>query len=207
MASPMSPEQRGMVQTVSWHRAEAVAGYVEVAYQTAPWDAHAATYAAEQRLLMPPLLPLVAHRLVRLVAEHPRAGTTIVGDQSYRFAHVNVGFTVQAGETLLLAVVRAAEAMDAKTFIASLGELQRRALGRRLQAAEMTGSTVAFSSMARWGVRRHIPILPPYCSMMVAHTAPDPDGTAILGASYDHRVLTGADVVLLLQALSNPEVS
>jgi pyruvate/2-oxoglutarate dehydrogenase complex dihydrolipoamide acyltransferase (E2) component len=203
----MTPEQRGMVQTVSWHRAEAVPGYLEITYDPELWTAYAAAYTAEQRLLMPPLLGLMAHRLVRLAAAHPRVNTTIVGDASYRYTHVNLGLTVQAGETLMLAVVREAETKDTAAFIAAVGEVQRKAMTRRLQSAEASGCTLAFSSMARWGVRRHMPVLPPYCSIMVAHTAASTDGTAVLGATYDHRVLTGADVVQVLQALSKPEVT
>jgi hypothetical protein len=37
----------------------------------------------------------------------------------------------------------------------------------------------------------------------VAHTAPD-HGIAHLGATYDHRLLTGFDVVRVLQALALP---
>ena len=88
--------------------------------------------------------------------------------------------------------------------IDSLGELQRRAIARRLRPEESGGATVAFSSMARWDVSRHIPILPPYTSLMVAHAAPRHSGMAVLGATYDHRVLSGFDVARLLQKLSQP---
>jgi hypothetical protein len=58
--------------------------------------------------------------------------------------------------------------------------------------------------MARWNVSRHIPILSPFTSMMVAHTASS-NGSAILGATYDHRLLTGFDVVQALMSLSTPK--
>jgi hypothetical protein len=40
--------------------------------------------------------------------------------------------------------------------------------------------------------------------MMVAHTASS-NGSAILGATYDHRLLTGFDVVQALMSLSTPK--
>ena len=67
-----------------------------------------------------------------------------------------------------------------------------------------SGATVSFSSMARWNVSRHIPVLPPQTSLIVAHAAPKGSGRAVLGASYDHRLLTGFDVAQVLQALSQP---
>src|SRR5262249_1300554 len=69
---------------------------------------------------------------------------------------------------------------------------------------ESSGATVSLSSMARWGVSRHTPILPPQTSLIVAHAASDRSGTAVLGATYDHRLLTGFDVVNVLRALAQP---
>jgi hypothetical protein len=58
--------------------------------------------------------------------------------------------------------------------------------------------------MARWNVSRHVPVLPPYTSLIVAHAAPV-SGQGTLGATYDHRVLTGFDALSALRALAKPE--
>ena len=73
-----------------------------------------------------------------------------------------------------------------------------------LAPVEMRGTTVGFTSMARWGVRRHIPVLPPHTALMVAHAAAPKEGPAVLGATYDHRMLTGFDAARLLQKLAIP---
>jgi hypothetical protein len=41
---------------------------------------------------------------------------------------------------------------------------------------------------------------------MIAHAAPKGSGRAVLGASYDHRVLSGFDVARLLMELAKPPV-
>jgi pyruvate dehydrogenase E2 component (dihydrolipoamide acetyltransferase) len=201
--SPLSAEERGMLQTVSWHRDQAAAAYLEIEYDPIPWEQYAADYAAARRLMMSPLLPLMAHRLASLALETPRVNTTIVDGGRYEFRRVNLGFTVQAGETLYLVVVWEAATLGSDAFLDRLGELQRRALGKKLRPDECRGATVSFSSMARWNVSRHMPILPPFTSLIVAHAAPR-DRPAVLGASYDHRVLTGSAVARLLQKLSQP---
>jgi pyruvate dehydrogenase E2 component (dihydrolipoamide acetyltransferase) len=94
--------------------------------------------------------------------------------------------------------------MDAADFIAALGEVQRHAMAHKLRPEESSGATLSFSSMARWNVSRHIPILPPQTSLIVAHAKAKATGTAVLGASYDHRLLSGFDVVQVLQELSRP---
>lgn len=201
---PLSPDEHGMLATVLWHRDHAAAGYIELEVDPAPWEAHARRHAEQHRLLMPPLLPLMAHRLVELVRAEPRLNAAIVGDRRYRYADVNLGFTVQAGRTLYLTVVRGADRLDAARFVDAMGDLQRRALAHKLAPAEMSGATVAFTSMARWNVSRHVPILPPHTGLIVAHSAPRGSGRAVLGASYDHRLLSGFDVVQVLQALAQP---
>jgi pyruvate/2-oxoglutarate dehydrogenase complex dihydrolipoamide acyltransferase (E2) component len=200
----LSAEESGMFHTVAWHRDRAAATYLEMEYDPAPWEAHADAYAKANKLMLSPLLPLLAWRLVEVVRDNPKINATLVNGRRYQYAPVNLGFTVQAGESLYLTVVRDAAKMDLVGFIAALGEVQRHAIAKKLKPEEVSGATVAFSSMARWMVSRHVPILPPYCSMMIAHAAPKGSGRAVLGASYDHRVLSGFDVARALQQIATP---
>jgi pyruvate/2-oxoglutarate dehydrogenase complex dihydrolipoamide acyltransferase (E2) component len=208
LTRPLTPPERGLLSTVAWQREHAVAAYLEIEYDPRPWDEYAAAFAKDRRLLINPLLSLLAYRLVRLAPEHNANGTIIEGDEPSHatYQHVNLGFTVQAGDSLYLCVVDLADTLDEAAFVARLGELQRRAMAHKLAPVEMRGTTVAFTSMARWGsVRRHMPVLAPYTALMVAHTAPPADGRpAVLGATYDHRLLSGFDTVRLLQKLANP---
>jgi pyruvate/2-oxoglutarate dehydrogenase complex dihydrolipoamide acyltransferase (E2) component len=200
----LGAEAHGMLMTVQWHRDCAVHAYLEMEYDPAPWDDYAATWAREQKLMLSPLMPLLAWRLVELAKTMPRINATIVNNRLYQYRPVNLGFTVQADSTLYLTVVRDAHQMDATRFIDAMGTLQRNAMAHKLRASETSGATLAFSSMARWKVSRHIPILPPFTSLMVAHAAPRDTGKAVLGASYDHRLLSGFDVTQVLQAMIKP---
>jgi pyruvate dehydrogenase E2 component (dihydrolipoamide acetyltransferase) len=200
----MSGEERGMLSTVLWHRDRVAHGYLEVEYDPKPWADHAANYAKQNSLMLSPLLPLLAFRLVELARASPRINATIVNEQRYQYHQVNLGFTVQAGQTLYLAVVHGAQEMDAARFIGALGEVQRHAMAHKLRPSESSGATLSFSSMARWNVSRHIPILPPYTGLIVSHAAPHASGHAVLGASYDHRLLSGFDAAQVLRALAQP---
>jgi pyruvate/2-oxoglutarate dehydrogenase complex dihydrolipoamide acyltransferase (E2) component len=200
---PFTPEMRGMIRSLSWHRDEVAAGYIECSYDPSAWDAFAAEFQKEHGLLLSPLLALMAWRLARLAKEKPRINACFRADGAYTFDHVNLGFTVQAGDNLYLVVVRDAESRSAEEFVRELGELQRAAIKRALKEEQTTDATIGFTSMARWNVTRHIPILAPRTSLMVAHSAAGAGG-AVLGAAYDHRMLTGADVAKLLAALSKP---
>ena len=200
----LSEEAHGMLVTVQWHRDQVAAGYLEVEYDPAPWEEYAAEYAQQNKLMLSPLLPLLAHRLVELAKENPKINASVVNDRHFLYTPINLGFTVQADKTLYLTVVRDAHLMSASEYIAALGEVQRHAIAHKLRPNEVTGATITFSSMARWRVSRHIPILSPYTALMVAHAAPRGSGRAVLGASYDHRILSGHDVAKVLQELTQP---
>jgi len=197
-AEPLTPEQRGMLRTVSWQREHAVPGYVEVAYDPAPWQKYASEFKKTHGLWFDPLLSLMGWRLAQLAAEHPRINATIAGASAHLYEDVNLGVTVQADATLYLVVVKGAQRLDAQGFVRELGGLQLAAMRGALEPEQTSGATVSFSSMARWNVTRHMPVLPPHTSLIVAHTA------AQVGATYDHRLLTGYDAVRVLQALTKP---
>lgn len=200
----LTREEKGMAATVTWHRDFAVSGYIEIDYDLAPWAEYAKQFQEARGLLMPPLLPLMAWRLVEIAQEIPRLNATMVGNKRFEYAPVNLGFTIQAGDALYLAVVRDAQSQDEFGFVNALGDVLRRAAGHNLRESEASGATIGFSSMERWKVTRHIPILPPHTTLMVAHAAGQ-GGKGVLGASYDHRVLNGGQVVAALKKLVMPK--
>jgi pyruvate/2-oxoglutarate dehydrogenase complex dihydrolipoamide acyltransferase (E2) component len=189
-----------MLRTVSWQREHAVPGYLEIEYDPAAWQQAAAELKAANGLWFDPMLSMMAWRLAQVAAEQPRVNATVVGASAYLYEDVNLGFTVQADASLYLVVVKGAQRLDALGFVRELGALQLAAMRHTLSAEQTTGATVSFSSMARWNVTRHVPVLPPHTSLIVAHTAAG--GVARLGATYDHRLLTGVEAARVLQRVA-----
>jgi len=198
---PLSAEERGMLRTVLWQRQHAVPGYIEIACDETAWQEYGLAFMKQHRLLVNPVLSLMAWRLADLARENPRLNSTMVEGGRHVYGRVNLGFTVQSGDALYLTVVENAGAMDAARFVNRLAELQRHAMVHKLKPAEVQGATIGFSSMARWQVARHVPVLPPFTSVMVAHAA------GVLGATYDHRVLNGFDVVSALRKIGTPQTA
>lgn len=201
---PLRSDQRGMLATVTWQRDVAVPGYIELAFDASRWEQVASAYQRQHQLLLNPMLCLMAWRLVQLAATHRAINATLVEGQRWEYDSVNLGFTVQAGEVLYLAVTRDAAQREQLGFVQHLIDVQRRAAAHALKPDEVQGATIGFSSMARWKVSRHVPVLAPHSALMVAHTV-GADGAGVLGATYDHRVLHGADVVGILRKLAQPE--
>ena len=201
---PLLGHERGVLRTVTWQRDVAVPGYIEIEYDHGAWEQTAAAFGRAHGLLLNPLLALLSWRLVELAVQNPRCNATIVGEQRHEYGSVNLGFTVQAREVLYLAVVRGADALGEVAFVHRLVDVQRRAASQSLEPAELQGATIGLSSMSRWKVARHVPILAPQTALMVAHTV-RADGQGVLGATYDHRVLHGGDVASLLRKLAAPK--
>jgi pyruvate/2-oxoglutarate dehydrogenase complex dihydrolipoamide acyltransferase (E2) component len=200
----LSPEERGMLRTVLWQRDEAVPGYVEIEYDAAAWEQFAGEYQKRKRLMLSPQLALMAYQLVRFAAAHERWNSTIVGELRHVYRSVNLGFTIQSDTTLYLGVVQDASSLAGDQFVERLSQLQRGAMAHNLRASDLTGATISFSSMARWKVTRHVPVLPPHTALIVAHAGAR-GGAGTLGATYDHRVLTGFDALSAIQAVASPD--
>ena len=135
----LTPPQHGMLRTVAWHKSEAVPAYLEISYDPAPWAEYAADFQQRHRLLMSPLLALLARRIVDAAIEQPTLNATLLGEQGHIDDHVNLGFTVQSGDNLMVVVVREAENLDELAFSQKLGELQRRAMRSALRPDEDIG--------------------------------------------------------------------
>ena len=195
---PLTSHHRGMLKTVSWQQSEAASGYLEMPFDVKAWEEYAAEFRTRHSLMMDPLLALMSSKLCRIAANSPKLRATIRNGELYVYNQVNIGFTVQSGQNLLMPVLRDGAALTEEAFVGALGKLQRQAMKNALRPEEASGATVAFTSMARWNVSRHIPILPPHCALIVAHS------TALLGATYDHRVLTGFDAAQALKELTKP---
>ena len=167
------------------------------------WVEYAGEFQKRHGLLFNPLLSPLAWRLARAaVAPAPRQFDNLCGATLALYDHVNLGFTVQAGPNLMVIVVREAEKLDQGAFVSKLTDLQRRAMRNSLRPEETRGATIGFSSsMARWAVTRHVPVLLPNTAIMIAHAAASLQN-ACMGAVYDHRVLNGADAINVLRTLA-----
>lgn len=209
--TPLTPYQKAMIKTVSWQYSQACATYLEIIYNHAAWRQHAESFVKEYRMILDPMLSLMAYSLVRAAVENPLINSTIENGELVTFNTVNLGFTVEVNNQLFLLVVENAAQYGRLEFVKRLGELQKKAFKGTLQQNELSGATIAFTSLAKRGVSRHIPILPPGAALMVSHSAPLPVSggsesfvPCVLGATYDHRVLDGSAVAQALGKIAAP---
>lgn len=194
-----------MARAVTWHPDVAVPAYMEVLADPGPWRDRADSVRREQDVLVDPLLGLVASQLVEAIARFPLISSTLIEAGRVLYETVKIGFTVQTGSRLVLVVVRGAETMPRTEFLRTLGRLQRGAFSDQLAPDDVSGATIAFTSLQTAGLTRHMSMIPLHCSLIIAHSPGGEDtGRSVLGATYDHRVLRGYMVGDVLSFISQP---
>ena len=134
----------------------------------------------------------------------PLLNATLRGEERFLYTELNLGFAIQAKASLVMAVVRNAGVLNRIGFVLALQKLQKRAAAGKLTPEQTTGLTLALSSLAGAKVTRHIPVLPPHTSLIVAHSAKPSAGPGAIGATYDHRLLDGETVARVLGQLFQP---
>ena len=195
----LTHDERGMLRTVLWQRDYAVPGYIEIPCDEAAWKDYGLAFQKRHRMLVNPSLSLMARQLAELARDHPKLNSTLLDNARFAYSQVNLGSPCSpAMRSTWSSWKMPRSSWTNCNSSTGLSELQRHAMAHKLSPAEIQGATVSFSSMARWQVTRHMPVLPPFTSLIVAHAQ------GLLGATYDHRVLSGFDVVNALKLMAAP---
>ena len=205
---PMTSTDQAMLKMVLWQKENTVPAYLEILTDQSHWDTYAQGLMKDQNILINPLLSILAYRLVKIAKNYPEINSYFNGENIIIYKSINLGFTVEVKENLYLVVIRDADKMDELTFIKKLFKLQKKAFNDKLNYDETSEATIAFTSLSKVNVYRHIPILPTHTGLIVAHSSPSEvvvkknvSKPVVIGATYDHRYLKGGRVAKILNEM------
>jgi multifunctional 2-oxoglutarate metabolism enzyme len=170
---------------------------------------------------------LIGYAVVRAVADSmPVMNSTYTTDEAgkpmvVRNPRVNLGIAVDVeksdgSRTLLVPVVKNADALDFRGFWLAYEELIRKVRENRLSPDDFAGTTVTLTNPGTIGTKQSVPRLMPGQGCIVgvgsidypaAYGGADPAALADFGVSkvltltstYDHRIIQGAESGLFLQ--------
>jgi 2-oxoglutarate dehydrogenase E1 component len=170
---------------------------------------------------------LIGYAVVRAIADHlPVMNSSFATDadgkpQVVRNPHVNLGLAVDhersdGTRTLLVPVIKAADALDFRGFWGAYEELIRKVRSNKLSPDDFAGTTVSLTNPGTIGTRQSVPRLMPGQGTIVgvgsidfpaSYLGADPATMADLGVSkvvtltstYDHRIIQGAESGQFLQ--------
>jgi pyruvate/2-oxoglutarate dehydrogenase complex dihydrolipoamide acyltransferase (E2) component len=163
-------------------------------------------------------LPFVARATIAALREHPALNATLEGEGYTQYQAVHLGIAVSLGENgLIVPVVHDAHELSVEGLAARVKDLARRARGGQLNPDEVRGGTFTITNPGQFGSTMATPIInQPQVAILDLEAVvkrpvviSDVDGNdsiairpmTILGLSWDHRALDGAQAAQFLAAV------
>ncbi len=157
---------------------------------------------------------LVVKAVAIALKQHPAINSSFQGDTIRTNEHVHIGVAVAVDEGLLVPVIRFADGKSLSHISTEVKEFAQKAKAKKLQPAEMEGSTFTISNLGMFGVDEFTAIIntPNACILAVSGIAQVPvvkNGAVVPGnimkvtLSSDHRVVDGASGAAFLQTLKS----
>jgi pyruvate dehydrogenase E2 component (dihydrolipoamide acetyltransferase) len=146
--------------------------------------------------------------------QHPAINSSFLGDKIRTNEHVHIGVAVAVDEGLLVPVVKFADGKSLSHISVEVKDFAGKAKAKKLQPAEMEGSTFTISNLGMFGVDEFTAIIntPNACILAVSGIQQVPvvkNGAVVPGnvmkvtLSCDHRVVDGASGAAFLQTLKS----
>ena len=153
---------------------------------------------------------LVIKASAMALRQHPSINSSWLGDKIRINHHVHVGMAVAVPDGLLVPVIRNADIKSLSQISADAKDLGGRAKEKKLQPAEMEGSTFSISNLGMFGIEEFTAIINPpnACILAVGGIKQTPvvangeikiSGIMKVTLSCDHRVVDGASGAAYLQ--------
>jgi pyruvate dehydrogenase E2 component (dihydrolipoamide acetyltransferase) len=146
--------------------------------------------------------------------QHPAINSSFLGDKIRVNEHVHIGVAVAVDEGLLVPVIRFADGKTLSHISVEVKDFAQKAKSKKLQPAEMEGSTFTISNLGMFGVDEFTAIIntPNACILAVRvilavpvfkNDAVVPGNVMKVTLSCDHRVVDGASGAAFLQTLKS----
>lgn len=155
---------------------------------------------------------IIAHAAAHLLGKFPSLNCSLVDDELIYWEDVHLGIATDLEESLVVPVVRSAQNKKLVEVADEINRLVEQARSRKLQPAEMSGSTFTISNLGMLGAVSFTAIInPPETAILAVGRIIDTPvaiGREIairpmmnLTVAVDHRVTDGAQATRFLSAL------
>ena len=145
--------------------------------------------------------------LASLVQKHRRINAAWHEESILLHDRVSVGFALNLENgDLVVPVIKDAPEKDLDQIVGEIRGFQKKALRRRLSPEDLSGATVAVTSLIGTGAHQVLPIIVPGQSAIVAiGDLFELGGLSLhsLTLAFDHRVLNGVEAAAFLAELSD----
>jgi pyruvate dehydrogenase E2 component (dihydrolipoamide acetyltransferase) len=155
---------------------------------------------------------MVIKAVAAALRSNPKINSSWLGEKIRYNHHVHIGVAVAVDEGLVVPVIRFADNMGLSQISASVKDLAGKAKNKKLQPADMEGSTFTVSNLGMFGIEQFTAVINPPNACILAvggikQTAVVKDGQLVPGnvmnvtLTCDHRVVDGAVGAAFLKTL------
>lgn len=191
---PLSPQQRTFLYRVKRSSQLVVPGTIARPVEWQPIRKVVEALRQRNAEVQPSEFQLFAYCVSRVIPNHPKFRSTLVGEEIMRqYHHLNMGIAVaRPNDELVTAVVPNADTLDFPTFIRTLQSRIRRAREGEDQATESIQLLVTY--MGAHEITDAVPVLvAPAIAVLFAGATYERDGKLLanLALTFDHRLING----------------
>ena len=158
-------------------------------------------------------LAIVGRALAEVAATHRRINATWAGEEIVLHGSCHLGIATETEAGLLVPVVRDAGRMTISQLAEAIAAAAEAARTRKATPEQLTGSTITITNVGSFGAEFGTPIInaPESAILSIGVIEPKalvvegqvvPRRAAVLGLTFDHRVLDGAEAGRALKALA-----
>jgi pyruvate dehydrogenase E2 component (dihydrolipoamide acetyltransferase) len=155
---------------------------------------------------------MVIKAVAAALKSNPKVNSSWLGDKIRYNHHVHIGVAVAVDEGLVVPVIRFADSLGLAQISAAVKDFAGKAKNKKLQPAEMEGSTFTVSNLGMFGIEQFTAVINPPNACILAiggikQTAIVKNGQLVPGnvmnvtLTCDHRVVDGAVGAAFLQSL------
>ncbi len=157
---------------------------------------------------------ILALAVARLLPKHPSLNSSFTGEEVIQWEDVNLGIATSLDEYLIVPVVRTAQEMNLESIVKEMSRLLDAARNKKLEPADMSGSTFTITNLGMFGIESFTAIInPPETAILAVGKMMDTpvviDGQVVvrpimnLTIAVDHRVNDGARAAKFLTELKS----
>ncbi len=162
---------------------------------------------------------ILALAVARLLPKHPYLNSSFTGEEVIQWDDVNLGIATALEDYLIVPVVRGAQELNLESIVKDMNRLLEAARNKKLEPADMSGSTFTITNLGMFGIENFTAIInPPETAILAVGKMQDvpvvKEKQVVvkpmmnLTLAVDHRVNDGARaakfLIELKSTLENP---
>lgn len=157
---------------------------------------------------------ILALAVARLLPKHPFLNSSFTGEEVIEWEDINLGIATSLEDYLIVPVVRSAQDLNLESIVKEMSRLLDAARSKKMEPADMSGSTFTISNLGMFGIESFTAIInPPETAILAVGKMIDTpvviNGQVVirpmmnLTVAVDHRVNDGARAAKFLSELKS----